>query len=128
VTKAKLEGLFVDELGQLQPTPGYMRLVKELVLLAWEHLKAEVGTEGADAERQTKAIQQKLDRLAEAFIYAEAIDQDTYERNETGCARSSRSRRSANTASTSRNSTWRASRRSQNAFCRERLVCGCRRR
>ena len=80
VTKAKLEGLFVDELEQLQPTPGYMRLVKELVLRAWERRKAEVGTEAADAERQTKAIQQKLDRLDDAFIYAEAIDQDTYER------------------------------------------------
>jgi hypothetical protein len=42
VTKAKLEGLFVDELEQLQPTPGYMRLVKELVLRAWERRKAEV--------------------------------------------------------------------------------------
>ena len=57
-----------------------MRLVKELALRAWEQRKAEVGTEAAAAERQTKAIQQKLDRLDEAFIYAEAIDQDTYER------------------------------------------------
>jgi hypothetical protein len=32
VTKAKLEGLFTDELDRLQPTPGYMRLVKDLVL------------------------------------------------------------------------------------------------
>ena len=80
VPKAKLEGQFVDELERRQPTPGYMRLVKELVLRAWEQRKAEVGTEAADAERQTKAIQQKLDRLDDAFIYAEAIDQDTYER------------------------------------------------
>jgi hypothetical protein len=32
VTKAKLEGLFADELALLQPTPGYMRLLKESVL------------------------------------------------------------------------------------------------
>jgi site-specific DNA recombinase len=80
VTKAKVEGQFVDELERLQPTPGYMRLVKELVLRAWERRKAEVGCEAAEAERQTKAIQQKLDRLDEAFIYAEAIGQGTYER------------------------------------------------
>lgn len=80
ITKAKLEGLFVDELARLRPTPGYMRLVKELVLRAWEQRKAEVGTEATDAERKTKAIQQKLDRLDEAFIYAQAIDLDTYER------------------------------------------------
>jgi hypothetical protein len=27
VTKARLEGLFVDELERFQPTPGYMRLL-----------------------------------------------------------------------------------------------------
>jgi hypothetical protein len=32
VTKAKLEGLFADELALLQPTPGYMRLLKKSVL------------------------------------------------------------------------------------------------
>jgi len=29
---AKLEGLFLDELKELQPNPGFMRLVKEHVL------------------------------------------------------------------------------------------------
>jgi site-specific DNA recombinase len=63
VTKATLEGLFVDELERLQPTAGYMRLVKELVLRAWQERKAQVGSEAADVERKAKAIQQKLDRL-----------------------------------------------------------------
>ena len=36
VTKAKLEGLFADELTLLQPTPGYMRLLKESVLQIWK--------------------------------------------------------------------------------------------
>jgi hypothetical protein len=80
ITKAKLEGLFVDELKQLQPTPGYMRLVKELVLRAWQERKAEVGREVADTERRAKAIQQKLDRLDEAFLFAQSIDITTYER------------------------------------------------
>ena len=42
-TKAKLEGLFTDELERLQPTPGYMRLVKDLVLRAWRERKAVEG-------------------------------------------------------------------------------------
>jgi hypothetical protein len=29
VSKAALEGAFVDDLALLQPTPGYMRLVKD---------------------------------------------------------------------------------------------------
>ncbi len=81
VTKTKLEGLFVDELTQLQPTPGYMRLVKELVLRAWEDRKAEAGRDAADTERRAKAIQQKLDRLDEAFLFAQSIDIDTYDRH-----------------------------------------------
>ena len=36
VTKAKLETLFTDELARLQPTPGYMRLLKESVLAIWK--------------------------------------------------------------------------------------------
>lgn len=81
VTKAKLEGLFVDELKELQPTPGYMRLVKELVLRSWQERKAEVGRDAADTERRAKAIQQKLDRLDEAFLFAQSIDINTYERH-----------------------------------------------
>jgi len=33
VSKVKLEGAFVDELALLQPTPGYMRLVKDRTYL-----------------------------------------------------------------------------------------------
>ena len=40
VTKATLEGLFADELALLQPTPGYMRLLKESVLQIWKARKA----------------------------------------------------------------------------------------
>ena len=45
VTKAKLEGLFADELALLQPTPGYMRLLKESVLQIWKARKAAVREE-----------------------------------------------------------------------------------
>ncbi len=64
VTKTKLEGLFADELALLQPSPGYMRLLKESVLQIWKARKAAVRDEIASAERSAKAIQDKLDRLA----------------------------------------------------------------
>ncbi len=41
VSKAVLEGAFVDELALLQPTPGYMRLVKDRILHVWEQRRAE---------------------------------------------------------------------------------------
>src|SRR5215216_5455129 len=56
VTKAKLEGLFADELALLQPSPGYMRLLKESVLQIWKARKAAVREELDRSERAAKAI------------------------------------------------------------------------
>jgi site-specific DNA recombinase len=80
ISKTMLEELFVEELERLQPTPGYMRLIKESVLRVWHERKAAIKNDTADQERRVKAIHQKLDRLDEAFIFAKTIDLDTYER------------------------------------------------
>jgi DNA invertase Pin-like site-specific DNA recombinase len=69
ISKAKLEGLFADELALLQPTPGYMRLLKESVLQIWKARKAAVRDEIAQAERAARVIKGKLDRLDEAFLF-----------------------------------------------------------
>jgi DNA invertase Pin-like site-specific DNA recombinase len=81
VTKTKLEGMFADELALLQPTPGYMRLLKESVLQIWKARKASVREEIASAERAAKAIQDNLDRLDEAFLFERSIDIETYDRH-----------------------------------------------
>jgi hypothetical protein len=70
----------VDELALLQPTPGYMRLVKDRILYIWEHRRAEAKDRTAEQDRRVKAIQQKLDRLDEAFLYSESIDLTSYSR------------------------------------------------
>jgi hypothetical protein len=80
VSKAALEGAFVDELALLQPTPGYMRLVKDRVLYVWEQRRGEAKDRTAEQDRRVKAIQQKLDRLDEAFLYSESIDLTSYSR------------------------------------------------
>ena len=80
MTKAKLEGLFADELALLQPTPGYMRLLKESVLQIWKARKAAVRDEIANAERLRKQSKTKLDRLDEAFLFERSIDIETYDR------------------------------------------------
>jgi hypothetical protein len=81
VTKAKLEGLFADELALLQPSPSYMRLLKESVLQIWKARKAAVRDELANAERAAKAVQEKLDRLDKAFLFERSIDIETYDRH-----------------------------------------------
>src|SRR5262249_12835268 len=80
VTKAT-EGVFADELAKLQPTRGYMRLLKESVLQIWKARKAAVREEIETAERAAKAIQDKLDRLDEAFLFERSIDIETYDRH-----------------------------------------------
>jgi site-specific DNA recombinase len=80
VSKVKLEGAFVDELALLQPTPGYMRLLKDRILHVWEQRRAEANDRTAEQQRRVSAIQQKMDKLDEAFLYSEAIDVTTYGR------------------------------------------------
>ena len=81
VTKARLESLFTDELARLQPSPGYMRLLKESVLQIWKARKAAVQADLANAERQATEIQRRLDRLEEAFLFERSIDIDVYDRH-----------------------------------------------
>jgi len=64
----------------LQPTAGYMRLVKDRILHVWEQRRAEAKDRPAEQERRVKVIQQKLDRLDEAFLFAQSIDATSYER------------------------------------------------
>lgn len=80
VSKAALEGAFVDELVLLQPTPAYMRMVKDRILYVWEKERADAHDRTAEQERRVKAIQQRLDRLDEVFLYSESIDLTTYSR------------------------------------------------
>ena len=62
VSKATLEGQFSDEPALLQPTPGYMRLIKESVLQIWKARKTAVREKLDRAQRAAKAVQETLDR------------------------------------------------------------------
>jgi hypothetical protein len=51
------------------------------VLQIWKARKAAVRDELANAERAAKAIQDKLDRLDEAFLFERSIEIETYDRH-----------------------------------------------
>ena len=105
-----------------------MRLLKESVLQIWKARKAAVSEEIASAERAAKAIQDKLNRLDEAFLFDRSIDIETYDRHaeklreELTLARIDR--HSGQVDELDVKTSW----RSQNGFCRARPICGCRRR
>ncbi len=46
----------------------------------WEQRRADANERTTEQERRVKAIQQKLDRLDEAFLYSESIDLTSYSR------------------------------------------------
>jgi hypothetical protein len=58
----------------------YMRLVKDRILCVWEQRRAEAKDRTTEQQRRVSAIQQKLDKLDEAFLYSESIDVTTYGR------------------------------------------------
>jgi hypothetical protein len=80
VSRAALEGAFADELALLQPSAGYMRMVKDRILHIWEQRRAEAKDRTVEQEKRVKLIQQKLDRLDDAFLFQQSIDAKTYER------------------------------------------------
>jgi DNA invertase Pin-like site-specific DNA recombinase len=126
VTKATLEGLFADQLALLQPTPGYMRLLKESVLQIWKARKAAFATRS----RRPNVRRRPSKRSSTAWPKHSCSNARSTSKRTTAtprsCARSSRSRESTVTPASSKNSTWKASSRSQNGFCRARPTCGSR--
>jgi hypothetical protein len=125
VSKAVLEGAFADELALLQPTPGYMRLVKDRILYVWGQRRSEAKDRTVEQEKRVKLIQQKLDRLDDAFLFQQSIDATSYERQRDRL-REELTLAQITTPRRPTNSTYRASWRSQNAFCRAHQTCGCR--
>ena len=58
-----------------------MRLLKASVVQVWKARKEAVRADLADAGRRAEAIQKKLDRLDEAFLFERSIDIETYDRH-----------------------------------------------
>ena len=58
-----------------------MRLLNESILQIWKARKASVRADVANTERDAKAIQEKLNRLDEAFLFDRSIDIETYDRH-----------------------------------------------
>jgi hypothetical protein len=58
-----------------------MRLVKDAVLRVWQQERDAVQQYAAQSKRQVEAIQAKLERLEQAFIFDRSIDIETYDRH-----------------------------------------------
>jgi hypothetical protein len=80
ITKADLERRFVQFLERMQPKPQYMKLFTAIVLDVWKEKQAQTFTLNVSLRQHLDDLNQRKDRLDEAFIYEKAIDRETYAR------------------------------------------------
>ncbi len=78
VRKEILEQSFLNLLEQLQPKAEYMGLFRAIVLDVWKNRQAEVCRLRAKLEQRTEDLRNRKDRLVEAFVYKQMIDEETY--------------------------------------------------
>jgi DNA invertase Pin-like site-specific DNA recombinase len=126
--KTELEGLFADELKWLQPSPDYMRMLKDVIIKDWRARKDAVEREQADLARQAVLLKQRINRLDEAFLFEKTIDIDTYDRHKDRISEQQTFLKIDHYASELEQLDAEGIRRSRSAFCRARRTCGCRRR
>ena len=80
ISKADLEGQFVDFLAHLQPRPEYLRLFRELVLKSWQDRQADAAATVQELRRRVDDLTQRRSRLEEAYVFDRKISDDTYHR------------------------------------------------
>ena len=78
--KGEFEAAFVEYLARLQPKPEYVKLFKEIVLDVWKQKQVESLAQTTALNDQLTDLQERKDKLVEAFVYRKAIDQATYQR------------------------------------------------
>ena len=80
IAKVRLESLFLELLDQLQPKPEYLQALRESVLEIWRKRQTEVEEFKEIRQKRKVLIEERKQRLIEAFVYQQALDPDTYRR------------------------------------------------
>ena len=79
VHKVEFEQAFTEYLTRLQPKPGCVRLLNEIILDEWKQKQAESLAQTTALDHQLNELQERKDKLADAVI-DRVIDPDTYQR------------------------------------------------
>lgn len=77
IRRHKLENAFLELLDHLQPKPEYIDLFTKIALDIWNQRRARLGHYRANLEKQVNDIQEKKNRLVEAFVFEGMIDKPT---------------------------------------------------
>ncbi len=76
--KEALEERFLELLDRLKPSKKNLQALKETVLLVWRRRKEELDEMRPLLEKELARLEEQKKRLVEAYVYEQAIDQDTY--------------------------------------------------
>jgi hypothetical protein len=128
VTKTQLEGLFAEELERLQPTEGYMRLLKDTVLQVWRDRRQRFAPKWSRSSGRSPRFGKGSTSSTMRFCSRRPSTSRPTIATVNGCAESSHLLRLTGTRRSWKSSTSRASSPSRNAPCRARRTCGFRRR
>jgi len=78
--REKLESAFVSLLTELQPSAGYLKLFRAIVLDVWRARRVDADHHRKEIERRVQGLREKLDRVDDACLHEGRIDQMSYER------------------------------------------------
>jgi len=76
--KEFLEEHFLELLDRLKPMKKKLQALKETVLLVWRRRKEELDEMRPLLEKEIARLEEQKKRLVDAYIYEQAIDQETY--------------------------------------------------
>ena len=79
-----LEEIFGELLRRVQLAPGMVRLVEAALLDLWQELRRGSVQEAAAVKRRIIELEQWKKRLVQAYIYDQAIDRATYDKELAG--------------------------------------------
>lgn len=83
VRAERLEEAFIEFLRGVEISPGMVRLIEESLLEIWHELRAESTQQAATAKKRIAELERRKQRLVQAYVYDQAIDRPTYDRELT---------------------------------------------
>jgi len=83
VRAERLEEAFSEFLRGVEISPGMVRLIEESLLEIWHELRAESTQQATTAKKRIAELERRKQRLVQAYVYDQAIDRPTYDRELT---------------------------------------------
>jgi site-specific DNA recombinase len=79
IRKSEMEEKFLALIERLQPLPSYLRLFREIVLDVWKDRQTAANTIAAALSLRLRELEEKKQRVIEAFLHRHEIDKETYQ-------------------------------------------------